>query len=101
LVAGADFPPEAAAPILASLLDDTRREFLQALAQRDPAEGTPPRHPFLSKKMFRLTDAQLTTLHARLDALIKDVTGLGAANDELDEPAYSLAVVFYRHPEGP
>lgn len=101
LVAGPDFPPEAAAPILASLLDDTRREFLQALAHRDPAEGTPPRHPFLSKKQFRLTEAQLTALHARLDALIKEVTSLEASNANLDEAAYSLAVVFYRHLEEP
>ena len=45
---------------------DTHWLFLRALTDRDPAEGTPPRHPFLSQKLFRLTDDQLSMLHTRL-----------------------------------
>ncbi|MEZ4639355.1 MAG: helix-turn-helix domain-containing protein [Caldilineaceae bacterium] len=96
LIAGERYSDEAAAAIFGSLLADTRREFLTALSQRDPAEDTPPRHPFLSKKEFRLTDAQLTALHSKLDALIREVTALGEENLESGEAAFGLTVAFYR-----
>ena len=70
--------------------------FQQALAARDPQEATPPRHPFLSQKGVRLNDAQLTALHTRLDALIKEVTALAQENAATDEPRYELTVVFYK-----
>lgn len=99
LVSGGAVPDEASAALFSAMLDETRRGFLQAFAGRDSAESTPPRHPFLSRKEFRLTEAQLTALHARLDALIQDVTALGAANEAGTEPAYALTVVFYRQPD--
>ena len=99
LIAGKDFPPEAADAIFGSLLTETMQGFQQALTRRDPNEGEPPRHPFLSKKAFRLTDAQLTALHGQLDGLIQQVTALGADNADLDEPQYALTLVFYRTEE--
>lgn len=96
LIAGSDFPPEAASALFSSMLEETAQGFLRALADRDPQEGEPPRHPFLSKKAFRLTDVQLTALHAQLDALIRQVTELGAENADSDEPQYELTLVFYQ-----
>ncbi len=96
LLAGDDFPVEAADAIFAAMLQEATVGFQQALATRDPAEGTPPRHPFLSQKEIRLTDGQLTAFHARLDALIKEVTALAQTNATTDESLYELTVVFYK-----
>lgn len=96
LLAGADFPTEAASAIFTDLLQETVQGFQQALAARDPHEATPPRHPFLSQKEVRLNDAQLTALHKRLDALIREVTVLAQENATTDEPRYELTVVFYK-----
>jgi len=96
LLAGTDFPTEAASAIFTDLLQETVAGFQQALAARDPRETTPPRHPFLSQKGVRLSDTQLTALHTRLDALIKEVTTLAKENVATDEPLYELTVVFYK-----
>lgn len=96
LLAGTDFPTEAASAIFTDLLQETVAGFQQALAARDPRETTPPRHPFLSQKGARLSDTQLTALHTRLDALIKEVTTLAKENVATDEPLYELTVVFYK-----
>lgn len=97
LIAGEDFPTDAADALFTSMLNDTQREFSLAYKSRDKTEGTPPRHPFLTKKSFRLTDAQLTTLHSKLDTLIQEVTALGEENQALmDEDSYALTLVFYQ-----
>lgn len=99
LVAGPDFPEEAADALFNEMLQDAMTGFQRAFALRNRATDLPPRDPFLSQKQFRLTDAQLTALHARLDALIKEVTALGEKNADLDEPSYELTVVFYKKAE--
>lgn len=96
LVAEGDFPDEAATALFRSMLEESTAGFLQAFANRDPNEGEPPRHPFLSSKKFRLSDAQLTTLHAQLDQLIQQVTALGVENGNSDDPTYELTLVFYQ-----
>lgn len=96
LLAEPELPPDASAAVLGSLLSETRRDFLAALAARDAAEGTPPRHPFLSTKSFQLTEQQLTTLHARLAALMQDVAALGAADADANAPTYTLTVAFFK-----
>ncbi len=96
LIAGSDFPTAAANALFSSMLEETAQGFLHAFADRDADEPEPPRHPFLSKKAFRLTDAQLTTLHAQLDGLIQQVTALGVENADSGEPQYELALVFYK-----
>ncbi|NJN18704.1 MAG: helix-turn-helix transcriptional regulator [Oscillochloris sp.] len=96
LAAAQPIPDDASSALFAATLDETRREFLQAFAKRDPREGQPPRHPFFSRKAFRLTDAQLTDFHARLDALIREASALAEANRDRDGPDFALTVVFYR-----
>lgn len=81
------------------MLAETRTNFLQALAMRDPAEGTPPRHPFLSQKEMRLTEEELTALHQKFVSLIQEVTALSERNHQQDLPAYTLTLVFHRQPE--
>ncbi len=92
-----DLPDDAADALFTSMLDETQHDFRQAYAARNKDEQTPPRHPFLSKKTFRLTDDQLTLLHARLVALVEEVTALGEANAETAEPLYDLTLVFFKH----
>ena len=100
LIAGADFPHEAADAIFTDMLQSAMEGFQHALAARDKAEGTPPRHPFLSQKAVRLTDVQLSLVHSRLDALIKEVTALAQENEASSEPTYELTVVFYKKAGG-
>ncbi len=91
-----DLPDDAADALFTVMLEETQRDFLQAYAVRNKDERTPPRHPFLSKKSFRLTDEQLTHLHAKLSALIKEVTELGEANVDSADPLYDLTLVFFK-----
>ena len=96
LLAGAGFPAEAADAIFADMLQSAGEGLQRALAARDPSEATPPRHPFFSQKALRLTNDQLTLLHSRLDALIKEVTALAQQNATTADPLYELTVVFYK-----
>lgn len=91
-----DLPDDAADAIFTNMLEETQRDFRQAYAARNKDEQVPPRHPFLSKKAFRLTDEQLTMLHGKLTALIEEVTALGVTNAALDEPVYDLTLVFFK-----
>lgn len=92
-----DLPDDAADALFASMLEETQRDFRRAYATRNQDAQVPPRHPFLSKKAFRLSDDQLTTLHAKLAALIEEVTALGEANADSAEPRYDLTLVFFKH----
>lgn len=96
LLAGEEFPPEAANAVFADMLQSAGEGLHRALAAREPNEATPPRHPFFSQKAMRLTDNQLTLLHSRLDGLIKEVTALAQDNAITTEPLYELTVIFYR-----
>ena len=91
-------PDDSATALFSSMLQATERDFAEAYRQRDKSAGTPPRAPFMSKKAFRLTDEQLTALHAKLDALIREVTELGNNNSESEAEIYDLTVVFYKQP---
>lgn len=91
-----DLPQESAVALFNEMLTETQRDFRDAYAAGDSDDQAPPRHPFLSKKAFRLTNAQLTQLHARLAALIEDVTALGEANAETADPLYDLTLVFFK-----
>jgi hypothetical protein len=98
MLAGETMPDKAAQTLVRSMLNETAHDFQQAFLQRDKNAGTPPRHPFFSKKEFRLTTTQLTELHAKLDGLIKEVTALGERNAHLAEPLYELTVAFFKQP---
>lgn len=98
MLASESMPDKAASTLLLSMLHETTHDFQQAFFERDKKVGTPPRHPFFSKKEFRLTDHQLTEFHARLDGLIKEVTALGERNAQLPEPLYELTVAFFKQP---
>lgn len=89
-------PIEAADALFASMLDESAQGFRRALLGGERDGRTPPRHPFLSKKLVRLNDDQLTQFHARLARLIKDTTHLAAENESGDEPLYELGVLFYK-----
>lgn len=92
-----DLPDEAANAVFSTMLSETQRDFRQAYSDRSRDGQTPPRHPFLSKKTFRLSDAQLTALHGRLVELIEEVTALGEANAGASDPLYDLTLVFFKH----
>ncbi|HSH05909.1 MAG TPA: helix-turn-helix domain-containing protein [Anaerolineae bacterium] len=91
-----DLPDDTADLLFHSMLEETTQDFRQAYATRDKDEAVPPRHPFLSKKAFRLTDEQLSYMHGKLVALIEEVTELGERNEEIEAPLYDLTVVFFK-----
>lgn len=96
LIADSEFPEEAADALFNNMLQSATKGFQRAFALRDKREPVPPRQPFLSQKGIRLSDAQLSAFHTRLDALIKEVTVLAEENESSDEPHYELTVVFYK-----
>jgi DNA-binding transcriptional ArsR family regulator len=70
ILMGEGLERDTAVSLWASMLDETRDDFLELYHVRD--ESTPPpRYPFATKKAFRQTDEQRTEFQARLDALIK------------------------------
>ena len=93
---GAAVPAGAKGALLGALLDDARAALNRALQQGLVDAQTPPRYPFVTSKGVRLTAAQLTALHQRLDALVRDVTALGQANENTAEPTYTLTLAFVR-----
>lgn len=96
ILAGAALSAENVSTLVASLLDDAKDGFRRAYAQLDPNEPTPPRHPFASKKAFKLTKAQITMLHAKLVALIEETDRLAAENVDLPTEPFELTAVFYQ-----
>ena len=72
ILLGDSLPTEDAVAIFQNMFNEVQDGFTAALAERDPEEPTPPRHPFASRKQVRLTDEQLTEFHTRLDQLIKE-----------------------------
>lgn len=99
LAAGDPLPDDTAAAFFGAALDETRREFVHAFLARDPNEGRPPRHPFFSRKLLRLNDAQLTAFHARLDELIQVATAYAEPTDPAQAHDYALTLAFYRQEE--
>lgn len=91
-----DLPDDTADALFTAMLEETQQDFRQAYATRDKDEQLPPRHPFLSKKSFRLNDQQLTKLHTKLVALIEEVTQLGEDNTDSTDPLYDLTLVFFK-----
>ena len=96
ILSGSDLPAENAIAIYRNLFQEVQDGFSAAFQQRDETEPTPPRHPFASRKAFRLTDQQLTEFHARLDQLIKDTDRLAEENKDLESVPFDLMVAFYR-----
>lgn len=86
-----DLSNEAADALFTPMLEQTIADFRASLVGSADTHH-PPRFPFVSKKSVRLTDEQLTALHAKLDTLIQEVTAIGNHNPDGD--AYDLTVVF-------
>ena len=87
-----DATNEEVAALFKPMLEETIEDFLNSL-RKSADDRQPPRFPFVTKKRVHLTDAQLTALHARLDALIQEV----AAIDD-DGNGYDLTIVFAKQP---
>lgn len=101
LLEGDRVPGEAAEALFSTMLEETHRDFIDALNQPDPKEGVPPRHPFLSKKKIRLNDKQLTYVYQKLVALIEEAQKFEPTqnNDaENNSNTYDLTVAFYKNP---
>lgn len=96
ILAGDELEAETVTALIGSMLDETKEGFRKAYEALDPDEPTPPRHPFASKKAFRLTDEQLTAFHAKLVALIEETDQLATANEDLTTDPFHLTVAFYK-----
>ncbi|MEM7336217.1 MAG: helix-turn-helix domain-containing protein [Chloroflexota bacterium] len=90
-------PVETADALFSSMLDDTTQQFRHALLNIDRDDQNPPRHPFLSKKMFKLSEAQLTAVHAKLVNLIEELAQLAQENENTDYPEYQLMALFNKN----
>jgi DNA-binding transcriptional ArsR family regulator len=103
LLAGDKISNEAALALFTTTLDETKEELRRAFLARPapPPEGPPPEgpplHPFVTRKALHLTEEQLLAFHARLDALIKEVDALEAANRGQEAAPYRLTLAFYQH----
>lgn len=100
LIASDQYPDDTASVIFTDMLQETTRGLQKALATRT-SSGSSPRHPFVSQKLFRLSDTQITIFHQRLDTLIQEVTVLQTENADKSEPLFELMIAFYRHTEEP
>ncbi len=92
-------PLETADALFSSMLDDTTQQFRQSLLNVERDGQSPPRHPFLSKKSVKLSDAQLTAVHAKLVSLIQEITEIAQENENSKHPAYELMALFYKRSE--
>lgn len=96
MLSGDALPDDTVGALFSSMLEETQADLRRALPARHQDGQTPPRHPFFSKKAFRLTDEQLTAFHARLDALIKEIDALNASNPGDAGAPFELTVIFFR-----
>ncbi|MEM8533001.1 MAG: winged helix-turn-helix domain-containing protein [Chloroflexota bacterium] len=94
MLMGDAIPGAAKDTLFSSMLDETRTTLGRALRDGIQDNQTPPRYPFVTKKALRLNEAQLTTFHQKLAALIQETTALAEANADTSDTAYELTVVF-------
>ncbi len=105
MLMGSSISTEETSAFFSAALDETRNELRQAFKNAPPrTTDEPPLHPFVTRKLLRLTAEQLGEFHARLDAMIKEGDRLTATNapdgspnrspDEAHE--YYLTVAFYQ-----
>jgi DNA-binding transcriptional ArsR family regulator len=87
--------PDETFAVFASLLDETKAELQRAFQAMPPlVAGTPPLHPFVSKKALRLTHEQLLAFHGQLSALISACDQLTATADN-SAAEFGLSLAFY------
>ena len=96
ILLGEELPAEDAIAIFETMFSEVQTGLAASLMDRDLSEPTPPRHPFASRKKFRLTDEQLTAYHARLDQLIQETEQLSRQNGENVGEPFDLLVAFYK-----
>lgn len=84
--------------LFSSVFDETKEDLRAAFKYAPPrVADEPPLHPFVSRKPIRLTQEQLVTFHAKLDALIKECDTSMATNQVDEATTYSLLVAFFQY----
>lgn len=108
MLMGSAITTEETSAFFSAALNETRNELRQAFQQAAPrTSDEPPLHPFVSRKLLRLTPEQLTYFHTQLDALIKTCDQLTAAADDnaksnqAETTEYYLTVAFYQSVDEP
>ncbi|MCA9912789.1 MAG: hypothetical protein KC496_05555, partial [Anaerolineae bacterium] len=103
MLMGSAITTEETSAFFSAALDETRLDLRQAFQQAPPrTTDEPPLHPFVSRKLLRLTPEQLVAFHAQLDALIKTCDQMTAAADTqvqiegTESQEYYLTVAFYQ-----
>ena len=105
LLMGGAISTEETSAFFSAALNETRNELRKAFANAAPrTTDEPPLHPFVSRKLLRLTPQQLIAFHTQLDGLIKECDQLTATNDtdaqqSTDDDAvqeFYLTVAFYQ-----
>lgn len=100
MLMGSDITTEETSAFFSAALNETRDELRQAF-QKAPARSTdaPPLHPFVSRKMLRLSPEQLAAFHARLEELIQECDRVTATHETASDETvseYYLTVAFYQ-----
>lgn len=99
LLAGDSLPRDTAGALLVSLLTDATDSFRRSYAAGLHDDRQPPRFPFVTYKEVRLTPERLTLLHAKLVALVEEVTHLYGTTAAPDAESYEFALAFFRSPD--
>ena len=86
MLMGGEITTEETSAFFSAALNETRNELRQVF-QNAALRSTedPPLHPFLVRKLMRLTPEQLEGFHAQLEELVQECNRLTAANDTSDD----------------
>ncbi len=110
MLMGSAISSDETSAFFSAALNETRSELRQAFKNAPPrTTDEPPLHPFVTRKLLRLTSEQLVEFHARLDAMIKEGDRLTATNAPTVPPKPSpdgahefyLTVAFYQSVDDP
>lgn len=98
MLMGSSITSEETTAIFSSIFDEAKEDMQEAFRQAPVREeDKAPLHPVIARRPIRLTEKQLASFHAKLDALIKECDQLWAENAESDEVIeFSLLVAFFQ-----
>lgn len=105
MLMGGAISTEETSAFFSAALGETRNELRQAFKNAPPrTTDEPPLHPFVTRKLLRLTPEQLVEFHTRLDAVLKEGDRLTATNTadrppnehSAEDHEFYLTVAFYQ-----
>ena len=97
MLMGEAITAEESSTLFGGLLDETKQELQRSFRLFPPTpDNQPPLHPLFTKKDVRLTEEQLSQIHARLDELSKECDRFNESNVGNEAALFGLTIAFYR-----